>query len=220
MSSSVDEKNDDLLLQNLKEKLSFESFLPMQTQILPILFDTIDAARRRGFHRDCLIASPTGSGKTLCYLLPIVNYLQKHSVNPSFKCLVIAPSKDLCLQIDQVLSKLTSGTRIRHTSIYGSNKHGFKQEHEQLCANAFDIVISTPIRLIDHVSLARRTTSSTQQRLFSNLCFLVVDEADKVVGDEKFKLLIQNIIADKETKSPSINNDDYYKVSFLRFDFF
>ena len=51
-----------------------------------------------------LILSPTGSGKTLCYLLPIVHYLQTHAVNRSFKCLIIAPSKDLCLQIDAVLA--------------------------------------------------------------------------------------------------------------------
>jgi superfamily II DNA/RNA helicase len=151
-----------------------------------------------------------GSGKTVCYLLPVVNYLLTQSVNRSFKCLIIAPSKDLCLQIDAVLNKLTFGTDLRHASIYGSNRRGFKQEHAQLCSDSFDIVISTPLRLIDHVTLARASTPST--RLFSNLCFLVVDEADKVVSDEKFKLLIHDIIADKETKSPAINNDDYYRA--------
>jgi hypothetical protein len=57
-----------------------------------------------------------------------------------------------------------------------------------------------PMRLIDHVALARSTADRQRRRrvattaddLFAKLCFLVVDEADKVVSDEKFKLLIQN----------------------------
>jgi superfamily II DNA/RNA helicase len=57
------------VFENLREKLAFKQFLPVQKTVMPILFDTIESARKRGFHRDCLIAAPTGSKRCELSLL-------------------------------------------------------------------------------------------------------------------------------------------------------
>lgn len=122
------------------------------------------------------IYAPTGSGKTLSFLLPLLSILEK----PSNRSLVIAPTRELALQIDQVWKSLK--TNISSTVCYGG--HAVKIEVNNLQANP-TLVIGTPGRLADHM---RRGNLDIR-----NFSALVMDEFDKCL-ELGFKEEIQWII--------------------------
>lgn len=116
--------------------------------------------------KDVMLLSPTGSGKTLAFLLPIVASLQPKEGD--IQVLVVAPSRELCLQIEEVFRSLKTGLKVN--AFYGG--HPIKDEKNSL-AHPPAVLIATPGRLADHI---RRGTIS-----LSCLTNLVLDEFDKTL---------------------------------------
>lgn len=114
--------------------------------------------------KNTVLLSPTGSGKTLAFLLPILQLLDKDI--KTVQCLVIAPSRELVLQIEQVWKKM--GTAFKINSCYGG--HSVETEINNL-KNPPAILIGTPGRLVDH--LERKSFSAESIKV------LVLDEFDK-----------------------------------------
>ncbi len=114
---------------------------------------------------EIVLLSPTGSGKTLAYLLPV---LQK--INPDYtnkiQVLILAPSRELALQIEQVVKSLRSGYKT--SCFYGGHEMRFEK---QSLTQAPHILIGTPGRIADHF---RRGTI-----VGKNIEMLVIDEFDK-----------------------------------------
>jgi len=111
-----------------------------------------------------VLLSPTGSGKTLAFLLPIITSLDP-TVN-EVQALIIAPSRELAIQIEQVIREMGSGYKAN--VFYG----GRSFSKDQLELNTVPtILVGTPGRIADHL---RRKTFSTD-----NIKFLVLDEFDK-----------------------------------------
>lgn len=92
-----------------------------------------------------LILSPTGTGKTLAYLLPIVKMLQPGKKQISTA--IIVPARELALQIAQVFQQMGSGFRAFCT--YGG--HPFEKEQRSLTEAPPDVLIGTPGRIVDHI---------------------------------------------------------------------
>ncbi len=111
-----------------------------------------------------LLLSPTGSGKTLAFLLPIFELLDPEDKN--IQCLILVPSRELGLQIEQVWKKM--GTDFKVNVCYGG--HSIDTEIKNL-SNPPAVLIGTPGRIADH--LERGTFATT--RIFT----LVLDEFDK-----------------------------------------
>jgi len=111
-----------------------------------------------------LLLSPTGSGKTLAFLLPIFEMLQPE-VN-TVQCLIIVPSRELGLQIQQVWKKMTTDYKVN--VCYGG--HNIETEIKNL-SNPPAILIGTPGRIADHID---RETFKTD-----TILTLVLDEFDK-----------------------------------------
>jgi ATP-independent RNA helicase DbpA len=111
--------------------------------------------------RNKILIAATGSGKTLGYLLPILAQ-ESHSA----KTLIIAPTRELAMQIDRVVRSLQTGLHV--VLCYGG--HSFKTEVDRLM-NEPDIIIGTPGRLIDHIEKANLQLSTFN--------YLVIDEYDK-----------------------------------------
>ena len=111
-----------------------------------------------------LLLSPTGSGKTLAFLMPIFQLLEEN-IN-TVQCLILVPSRELGLQIEQVWKKM--GTNYKVNICYGG--HSLDTEIKNL-SNPPAILIGTPGRIKDH--LERKSFE------VDNITTLVLDEFDK-----------------------------------------
>lgn len=147
--------------------------------------------------KDVLVKSETGSGKTLSYLLPIVEKLQ--SLEPRVKredgcmALILAPTRELCQQILETAEKLIKPfVFLVPGAVVGGEK---KKAEKARLRKGISILIATPGRLADHLV-------NTQCFDYSRLMFLVLDEADRLLdmGFEKQITQILSII-DKNASS-------------------
>jgi len=117
-------------------------------------------------HRDVILLSSTGSGKTIAFLLSVLQL-----INPELsktQALVVVPSRELALQIEKVFK--TMGTGLKVTSCYGGH---LRETEENNLLQAPALIIGTPGRLGDHI---RRGNIQTE-----NIETLVLDEFDKSI---------------------------------------
>ena len=121
--------------------------------------------------RDLQGCAQTGTGKTAAFAIPIIQnlYLQKQPVN-GIKVLILTPTRELAIQIDQSFAVYGKFTRLTHTVIYG----GVSQHHQVIALKkGVDVLIATPGRLLDligqgFIDLRRLGT-------------FVLDEADRML---------------------------------------
>ena len=118
-----------------------------------------------GSDGDVVLLSPTGTGKTLAYLLPLLQLLDNGS--EQVQALVITPGRELALQSDQVLKSMACG--VRSTACYGGRTA--MDEHKVLKEVRPQIVFGTPGRLNDHLDKENISRYGIQ--------YLVIDEFDK-----------------------------------------
>jgi len=111
-----------------------------------------------------MIKAPTGSGKTLSFLLPLIQLIDPNA--NEIQCLVISPTRELCLQIESVWKQLSTGLKVN--TFYGG--HSMPQEIANL-SNPPYLLIGTPGRLADHIS--RKTINC------KSIKYVVFDEFDK-----------------------------------------
>jgi len=111
-----------------------------------------------------LLLSPTGSGKTLAFLLPVLELLQPEIL--SVQCLILVPSRELGLQIEQVWKKM--GTEYKVNICYGG--HSIDTEIKNL-SNPPAVLIGTPGRIADHIERGTFRLDKVQT--------LILDEFDK-----------------------------------------
>ncbi|GAB3643862.1 DEAD/DEAH box helicase [Spirosoma arcticum] len=132
-------------------------------------------------NHDVLGIAQTGTGKTAAYLLPLlmkVKYAQGH--NP--RALILAPTRELVMQINEAISQLVKYTDLRHLALYGGL--GPKTQIETL-RQGVDILVATPGRLMD---LYR-----TGEVVMKEIRTLIIDEADKMM-DMGFMPQIRSIL--------------------------
>ena len=111
-----------------------------------------------------ILLSDTGSGKTIGFLLPILAQLD--TANTQTQALIIVPSRELALQIEQVFKKM--GTPFKVTACYGGH---LRETEENNLVEPPALLIGTPGRLADHIRRGNITTESIET--------LVLDEFDK-----------------------------------------
>lgn len=144
--------------------------------------------------RDMVGIAATGSGKTLSYCLPAIVHINaqpllKHGDGPIV--LVLAPTRELAVQIQQECSKFGASSRIRNTCIYGGAPKG--QQIRDL-ARGVEICIATPGRLIDMLE-----SGKTNLR---RVTYLVLDEADRMLDmgfEPQIRKIVDQIRPDRQT---------------------
>lgn len=135
-------------------KLGIQELNPMQLRMM----------RAASEGCDIMLLSPTGTGKTLAFILPMLKMLKPASGR--VQAVVIAPSRELVLQISGIVRAIAAG--FKTTPLYGGHK--VEDEVNSLQAGT-DIVVATPGRLLDHIG--RRNVDVLPTRI------LVLDEFDK-----------------------------------------
>jgi len=128
-----------------------------------------------------MLLAPTGSGKTLAYLLPLVHQLD--SKTPGVQALVVVPSRELALQIEQVFKSLKTSFKV--STCYGG--HSMKTEQNSLL-DAPALIIGTPGRLSEHVVNGSFDPSTVQ--------LVVLDEFDKSLQfgfHEQLKVIFEKL---------------------------
>ncbi|WP_158857951.1 DEAD/DEAH box helicase [Lunatibacter salilacus] len=132
-----------------------------------------------------ILLAPTGSGKTLAYLLPLIQMLD---LNKSVvQALVIVPSRELALQIEQVFKSLKTSFKV--TTCYGG--HSMKTEQNALL-DAPAVIIATPGRLSEHVDNGSFDPSTVR--------LVVLDEFDKSLQfgfHEQLKVIFEKLPGDQ-----------------------
>ena len=120
---------------------------------------------------DLIACAQTGTGKTAAFLLPIAQRLMRSSGRrDSTRALVLAPTRELAVQIEEDFLGLTYHTGLSAAVVYGGVPMG---PQERALAAPVDLVVATPGRLLDHMS--------TGGGRFNNLEVLVLDEADRML---------------------------------------
>ena len=135
------------------KNLSIERLNEMQCEVI----------EKAGPNHNLMLLSPTGSGKTLAFLIALLNKLSKDETG--IQALVIAPSRELALQIETVFRSMKTGFKV--SCLYGG--HSVQIEKNSLSETPA-VVIGTPGRLADHIG--RGSFDLSQVKL------VVLDEFD------------------------------------------
>ena len=154
---------DKKLLSNLIDA-GFTEPTPIQDEAIPISLEA----------RDLIACAPTGSGKTLAFLIPLVQTLLQSSPNVKnygIRGLIISPTNELAVQIFQELDTMTKGFKKLKIGIL-SKQLASKINNKIVNSNKYDILVSTPLRLIDGIKNEAINLSKVEQ--------LVIDETDKL----------------------------------------
>src|SRR5216684_5603230 len=131
--------------------------------------------------RDVIGQAQTGTGKTAAFLLPFLNHWRDNN-EPGPQALVLAPTRELVVQVSEEARKLSPSRHCRTIPIYGGQR--IRQQLTEM-KKGFHIAVGTPGRIIDHLS--RGTL------LLNRVHYVVLDEADRML-DIGFRPDIERIL--------------------------
>ena len=140
--------------KDILSKLNIDALNPMQEEAISVISSTANS----------ILLSPTGTGKTLAFLLPVLDILDSN--DPEVQVLILVPSRELAIQIEQVLRDMGSGFKVN--AIYGGrpmSKDKIELKHTPA------ILIGTPGRILDHFRADRFSKDAIRT--------LILDEFDK-----------------------------------------
>lgn len=175
------ELTDSAAVQSASEKYKFFSDLPLSPKTKSGL-DSAHFVEMTEIQRltipvsltgsDLLGAAETGSGKTLAFLVPVLErlYLEGWSASDGLGALILAPTRELAIQIFQVLRKIGA----KHTLSAGLVIGGKDLKTEKEAISRMNILVATPGRLLQHMDQAYGFD-------WNNLQVLVLDEADRIL---------------------------------------
>jgi ATP-dependent RNA helicase RhlE len=139
------------------QKMGYNDPTPIQAQAIPVVLaggDVIGSAQ-------------TGTGKTAAFALPIIQRLGRHG---KLRCLVLEPTRELALQVEEAFNKYILYTDLRTTVVYGGV--GYGRQRDDL-ARGIDILAATPGRLLDLMEQGDCSLADIE--------ILVLDEVDRML---------------------------------------
>jgi ATP-dependent RNA helicase RhlE len=160
------------------QEMGYVTPTPIQAQAIPVVL-------KGG---DVIGSAQTGTGKTAAFALPIIQRLGTHG---KLRCLILEPTRELALQVEEAFQKFAKFTDLRVTIVYGGVGYG-KQEDD--LRRGMDILAATPGRLLDHLEKGNCSLADVD--------ILVLDEVDRML-DMGFlpdvKRIVQKCPKDRQT---------------------
>jgi ATP-dependent RNA helicase RhlB len=146
--------------------LGFEYCTPIQAEIFPSTLSGKDASGR----------AQTGTGKTAAFLITVITRILNSPIQGKGKpgtprILILAPTRELVLQISEEARQLSKYCALRTVSVFGGMD--YEKQRKQLAAGPVDIIVATPGRLLD---FQRR-----QEINLKKIGVLIIDEADRML---------------------------------------
>ncbi|CAH1768151.1 11385_t:CDS:10, partial [Entrophospora sp. SA101] len=195
---SIDDNNSlglsERLINHCKS-LGITEFFAVQASVIPLLLRNKNLYDLHKSFGDICVSAPTGSGKTLTYVLTIIEV-----------SLIVLPTKDLAMQVKETFEAFCKNTNLKIGVITG--QHSFAHEQEQIVGNSkeiliggnskVDILIATPGRLIEHIMNSSNFT-------LQHLRFLVIDEADRLLNQSYNNWLTFVLKSKNNLKNLNIN---------------
>ncbi|MBF7097365.1 DEAD/DEAH box helicase [Alkalibacter mobilis] len=154
--SNLGIKNEILKALN---KLGFDAPTEVQEKVIPRILDK----------QDLIVKSQTGSGKTAAFGIPLCQMVEIEQRNP--QVLVLAPTRELALQIKQDIGNIGKFRKVRACAVYG--RHPVHLQEREL-KQRVHFVVGTPGRIMDHIE--------RENLVLSDIRHLVIDEADEMLN--------------------------------------
>jgi ATP-dependent RNA helicase DeaD len=161
------------------DALGYEAPTPIQAQAIPLLLAG----------RDVLGSAATGTGKTAAFALPMVERLERSQ--RSVQGLVLAPTRELAIQVAEAIHRYGAKRRVTVLPIYGGQPI---QRQLQMLKRGVQIVVGTPGRVLDHLRRGSLTLSAVRH--------VVLDEADEMLDmgfADDLEAILQQTPAERQT---------------------
>ncbi len=142
--------------------MGFEEATPIQEQAIPIIMEG----------SDLIGCAQTGTGKTAAFVLPVLNEISKDH-DDKVRALIIAPTRELVLQIDQQIEGFSYFTNASSVAVYGGGDGVVWAQQKKAIEQGVDIVVATPGRLI--------ALLNSESVNLDKLKYLILDEADRML---------------------------------------
>ena len=159
---TFDELDLDPEILDAIDYMGFRETTPIQEKAIPVILEG----------HDLIACAQTGTGKTAAYLLPVMNDIAYHRPAHTHT-LVLVPTRELALQIDQQIQGLAYTLNITSLAVYGGGEGSAWDQEKAALTHGADIIVATPGRLISHLNLGYVQ--------FTELQVLVLDEADRML---------------------------------------
>jgi superfamily II DNA/RNA helicase len=159
--------------------LKFKNLTQVQRQVIPAMLA----------QKDIVVKSPTGSGKTAAFAIPICELLDWEENKP--QALVLTPTRELAIQVKEDIFNIGRFKRLKVAAIYG--KSPFYDQKKELKQKTH-VVVGTPGRVIDHMEKGTFDTSMVR--------YLVIDEADEMLNMgfvEQIETIIKGLSKERVT---------------------
>ena len=145
------------------EAMGFEIPTPIQERAIPIIESG----------KDLIGCAQTGTGKTAAFLLPILNRIHQQPSHDKIDTLIIVPTRELAVQIDNQVQGLAYYMKVSSVAVYGGGDGGSWEVQKRAILTGADIMVATPGRLIAHIQQNYVDLSKIQ--------YLILDEADRML---------------------------------------
>ena len=152
---------EESLLEGLTS-MGFNNPTPIQVLAIPIILS----------NKDLIACAQTGTGKTAAYLLPVINKIIKAHTE-TINTLIIVPTRELAIQIDEALQGFSYFTPISAVAIYGGTGGDSFEIEKRALSEGANIIIATPGRLLTHFNQGYVK--------IDQLKHLILDEADRML---------------------------------------
>lgn len=152
--------HDDIL--HAISYMGFKNTTPIQEQAIPEILAG----------NDLIACAQTGTGKTAAFVIPILDLILEHPAGET-TTLILVPTRELAMQIDQQVQGIAYGLGIHSIAIYGGSDGDDWGQQKRALTQGGDIVIATPGKLIAHLNLGYVK--------FDTIKYLILDEADRML---------------------------------------